>query len=118
MIKITQYTRRAEARKLYAQDDQRNNLYFSIAITHSNGFYSCIWQQQTEELRTGYSSIITRPFDLCNGRTTLQGRRFSRGYLEKADKILAENLEKYFSIWKQEDYQRLCNEIHSDFANL
>lgn len=115
MINITQWTRKAQQERTIKTLDNGDTQLFCVSITHDRGQYRAHWEMATDQRRDGYKSRLTTPFADYNGQTVLKEGRFSRAQLERADKQLAENLEKYFSIWQACDYQGLCNEIHADF---
>lgn len=114
MIKITEYTRKAQQEREFETTEKGKRL-FVVSITHDRGQYCAHWELATDETRDGYTSRTTYPFTDYNGRTVLKDGRFSRKQLEQADLILAANLEKYYTLWQAGQYQDLCNEIHVDF---
>ena len=115
MIRITQWTRQAAQEKEIKTLDNGDKQLFVISINHSGGQYRAHWEMATDEYKNGYKSRLTIPYADYNGQTVLKNGRFSRAQLEKADKQLADNLEKYFNLWAAGEYQQLCNEIHADF---
>ena len=114
MIYNTKYTKKAEARILYKELDNGDEQFFVISITHDRGQYRAHWELITQEHRGSYISTLSYPTADYNGQTIIKDGRFSLKYLEKADNIIRSNLIKYFELWKQGEYQRLCNEIHAD----
>lgn len=117
MIYNTQWTRKAEQRKEISR--QENNVgFFVVSVSHSNGQYRAHWKKEIDEYKNGYKSTLSYPFADYNGQTRIKDGRFNIKYLEKIDKLLADNIDKYYQIWTQEKYQDLCNEIHSDIQNI
>ena len=118
MIINNKWTRRAEQRMEYATDSEQNKHFLSVRISHNNGRFIAVWTQEIDEYKNGYKSTLSRPFDDCNGRITIKDARFNLKWLEKADKLLADNLQKYFNIWNNGQYQELANTLYNDFNNL
>ena len=118
MIRISSYTRQADVNKKIKTLENGNEQYFIVRVNHNfaNG-YKAHWEMVTVEYRDGYKSTLSIPTADYNGQTFLKEGRFSRKWLEKAEKILENNVEKYFDLWTQEKYQELCNEIHNDINN-
>lgn len=114
MVYNTKYTKKAEARILYKELDNGDEQFFVISIAHNNGQYRAHWELITQEHRGSYISTLSYPTADYNGQTIIKDGRFSLKYLEKADNIIRSNLIKYFELWKQGEYQQLCNEIHAD----
>lgn len=118
MIINNTYIRRAEQRREYATDSEQNKHFLTIAISHRNGQFIAVWTHEIDEAKTNYTSTLTIPTADCNGKITIKDARFSIKYLEKADKLLADNLHKYFDIWNDGQYQELANTLYNDFNNL
>lgn len=118
-VRISSYTRQADASKKIKTLENGDEQFFVIRINHNFAdTYKAHWEMATHEHRNGYTSVLTIPTADYNGQTTLKTGRFNRKWLEKADLLLNNNIEKYFNLWNQEKYQELCNEIHTDIANM
>lgn len=119
MIRISSYTRQADANIKIKTLENGDEQFFVIRINHDFcNTYKAHWELATHEHRNGYTSVLTIPTADYNGQTTLKTGRFNRKWLEKAESVLTNNINKYFDIWQQEKYQELCNEIHKDIANI
>lgn len=118
MIRITEYTRESVHRRGYSSETEQDKHFLTIRLSHRNGCYFVSWTHEIDEYKNGYKSTLTIPFAQCNGRTGIKDGRFSLKYLEKADAVIATNLEKYYNLWYKSQYQDLCNELHNDLEKL
>lgn len=116
MLNITKYSRTAKQDKYITTNEQGKQVYFTLDIHHSDGFYWATWSRET---RQGMWHEFA-PYDKDSGRTTFREypKRFSKSHLEKCDKMLEQNLDKYYKLWQAEQYQELANELHSDFMAI
>jgi len=118
MIRITQWTRKAQQEREIKTHENGDRDLFVISITHHDGLWRASWEQCTDEYRTGYKSRLSCPCADYNGQTSLKIGRFSAKALEKYDAALAANFDKYYQLWQAGEYQALCNEIHADTATI
>lgn len=118
MIKITQYTRASEHAHNIKTFDNGNIERFFLSISHNNGTYYASWKRETIEHKDGYNTTTYKPFDEDSGRVAIKSGRFSRAFLEKCDKFIADNLQKYYELWQQGEYMQLANELYNNINNL
>ena len=114
MIRITEWTRESRAEKEIETQENGDKKIFELYVSHRNGQYRAHWGQVIDQFKDGYKSRLSIPFADYNGQTTIKDARFSRKWLENADKVIQNNLQVYFELWQAEKYQELCNRLHSD----
>ena len=116
MIKNTQWTREAWQEKEIKRLENGDVQKFIITVSHYQGRWKARWEMITDEYRDGYKSRLSTPMAEYNGQTTIKEGRFSLNKLERAEKLLGENVDRYYDLWTQEKYQELCNQLHEDLT--
>jgi hypothetical protein len=106
MLRINKYYRQAIAIRTINDNGYR----LRVSISHDNGRYRAYFAQ---ERVNGYC-VEFEPLAECNGWTSVKDGRFNRKLLEKFDTILTDNIEKYYNLWANKQYQELALAIRTD----
>lgn len=113
MLTINKYTRKSE-NKHFIRDVDNGKQYFAVILYGDAGRYWVCWQRQTVEIKNGFQSTLFTPFDDENGRGNIKEARFSKSFLEKCDKVIESNMEKYYNLWTTKTKQDLFNALYDD----
>lgn len=112
-ISITKYNRKSE-NKYFIRDVDNGKQYFAVILYGDAGRYWVCWQRQTVEIRNDFISTMFTPFDDENGRGDIKYARFSKSFLEKCDKVIENNMEKYYNLWANQTNHDLFMALYND----